>query len=103
MDQFLSRAERHQLHERLTAGQRKDQGVARRGIERRGPQHGAGPESPTEFRAVELVVSLRDHINITDPRGESLADRIRRELSAAESKQYAAAGERIDERSCVAD
>src|SRR5215475_6235493 len=84
------------------AGQHGDQSVARRGIERNRAQQRASPEPPGETRAVELVVSLRDRAGVSDPIRKGLADDFRRKLRAAEREENAAAGERIDERACVA-
>src|SRR5262249_30096464 len=94
---------RNQLCEWAPASHRGDQRVARRWAEGHGAQDRAGPESPTEFRAMEPVVYLRNHFDITDSRVEGLADRFRGELSTAEREQYAAAGERINKRPRVAD
>src|SRR5262245_36085182 len=100
---LMASAFRDQLCNWAPASHRRDHCVARRWAEGHGAQYRAGPESPGEFGAVEPVVSLRNYINVTDPCGESPADRIRRKLSTAEREQYAAAGERVDERACVAD
>src|SRR6266511_486783 len=84
------------------AGQHGDQSVARLGIERDRAQQRASPEPPDETRAVELVISLRDRAGVSDSFGKGSADDFRRKLRAAEREQNAAAGERIDERPCVA-
>ena len=84
------------------ASQHGDQGVPRRGVERRRAQQCAGPKPPGETRAMELIVSYRDRAGVSEPFGEGLEDDFRRKLRAAEREQNAAAGERVDERASVA-
>src|SRR5262245_33345207 len=83
------------------AGEQGDHGVARRGIEGDRAQECAGPVSPGETRAVELIVSLRDLGGVSDSLGKSLADDFRRQFCAAERELNAAACKWIDERARV--
>src|SRR5215470_9464068 len=99
----MASALRDQLCEWAPASHRRDQRVPRRRVEGRSPQQRAGAEPQTKFRAVEPVVSLLNHFNLTDPCGKSLTDCFGRELSTGEGERYAAAGERIDERAGVTD